>query len=253
MGNTPSISSSDFKFHSYDNTQAAPLPSSPLSVKQDATWTYIGPLLHPSSLPAPLLSFAAQTINGDFQSHLTPFLFFANSYLANSEIDHYWLTVRVSKPTSDYDLPRWHTDRDAMISTKKAVRWKLATTLTGPGTLFQAKSKNARAVMKKVRKETELEQNFADHHCTSIRCLGCSDLNEIVRKRLAQELDNMEVARPGRHACCWFRTGEEEGAVHSEPRCDDDRIFVNVTPGTEEQIRELASFWGMEMPRMWVY
>lgn len=65
-------------------------------------------------------------------------------------------------------------------------------------------------------------------------------------------------AAPGEY--CWFRLGAVEGAVHSEPRCsvgkgeeayEQGRVFVNVVPGTEKQLRGLMSRWGMEFPRAW--
>lgn len=39
--------------------------------------------------------------------------------------------------------------------------------------------------------------------------------------------------------------------MHSEPRSNGDRIFVNVVPGLEEDLRCLMSKWGMEYPRAW--
>jgi hypothetical protein len=49
----------------------------------------------------------------------------------------------------------------------------------------------------------------------------------------------------------YFRLGDEEGAVHSEPKRDFGHIFVNVVPGSEEQLRKLMGRWGMEFPRSW--
>jgi hypothetical protein len=51
----------------------------------------------------------------------------------------------------------------------------------------------------------------------------------------------------------FFRLGDDEGAVHSEPVCDTDRIFVNVIPGTEEELTSLMARWGMEFPRAWCF
>jgi hypothetical protein len=36
-----------------------------------------------------------------------------------------------------------------------------------------------------------------------------------------------------------------------EPKCDVNRVFVNVVPGSEEQLRKLIGRWGMEFPRSW--
>ena len=49
----------------------------------------------------------------------------------------------------------------------------------------------------------------------------------------------------------FFRVGEKEGAVHSEPRSHGDRIFVNVVPGKEVDLKCLMTKWGIEFPRAW--
>jgi precorrin isomerase len=63
----------------------------------------------------------------------------------------------------------------------------------------------------------------------------------------------MELESPAMGEVAYFRIGDEEGAVHSEPRCDTDRIFVNVIPGTEEGLRNLMEMWDMEFPRAWCF
>lgn len=72
-----------------------------------------------------------------------------------------------------------------------------------------------------------------------------------MRVRLAEELKGYEVvqAQPGQ--CAFFRVGEKEGAVHSEPAASGDRIFVNVVPGVEADLRCLMAKWGMVFPRAW--
>ncbi len=41
--------------------------------------------------------------------------------------------------------------------------------------------------------------------------------------------------------------------MHSEPRCDVDRVFVNVIPGVEEDLRVLMGRFGMLFPRAWCW
>lgn len=51
----------------------------------------------------------------------------------------------------------------------------------------------------------------------------------------------------------FFRIGQKNGAVHSEPcMSGGDRIFVNVVPGKEDELKNLISKWGMNtFPRSW--
>ena len=91
-----------------------------------------------------------------------------------------------------------------------------------------------------------------EHHCTSIRCVGCATAAESVRKRLAAELAPYGISQAARGECAFFRVGEESGAVHSEPcMSDGDRVFVNVVPGTREELKSLLAKWGMGFPRTW--
>lgn len=74
---------------------------------------------------------------------------------------------------------------------------------------------------------------------------------EEVRTELATAFGEYEIVQAGQGECAFFRVGEKDGAVHSEPRSHGDRIFVNVVPGTEEDLRCLMGKWGMEYPRAW--
>lgn len=74
---------------------------------------------------------------------------------------------------------------------------------------------------------------------------------ESVRTTLAAELASCEMVQARTGECVFFRVGEEVGAVHSEPVSHGDRIFVNVVPGREGDLRRLMGKWGMEYPRAW--
>lgn len=87
--------------------------------------------------------------------------------------------------------------------------------------------------------------------CTSIRCQGCFDAGASVRSLLATSFADEETVQPSPGEVVLFRTGEGCGAVHSEPRCHVERIFVNVVPGTEEELRGLSKRFGMGWPRAW--
>lgn len=190
---------------------------------------------------------------------------------------HYWLTIRATKPTNEYDTVRWHTDdlffdydgekdrvglnqatrnRDQSKGNKtkekdKKVYWKLATTLLGPGTLFLKDGVQARRTQR-AAKAAECAKR-GEHTCSNFRCLGCLDAVEAVRQTLAKSFAEEKVQSPEYGQVAFFRLGDEEGAVHSEPPCDQDRIFVNVVPGSEDELRGLMARWGMEFPRAWSF
>lgn len=75
---------------------------------------------------------------------------------------------------------------------------------------------------------------------------------EQVRATLATQLGrDGAIVQAALGQCVFFRVGEEEGAVHSEPVSHSDRVFVNVVPGSERDLAALMGRWGMEFPRAW--
>ena len=76
-------------------------------------------------------------------------------------------------------------------------------------------------------------------------------MQEAVRVRLAEQMKDYTVVQAKAGECSFFRVGGKDGAVHSEPVCHGDRVFVNVVPGSEQELRKLTGQWGMEFPRAW--
>ncbi|KAJ5737550.1 uncharacterized protein N7483_002675 [Penicillium malachiteum] len=129
--------------------------------------------------------------------------------------------------------------------------WKLTTTLLGPGTLFiaQESSQKARDLQRSARRSVRVDNK--EHTCASVRCIACASAAESVRTKLAAELSGYKVIQAQMGECVFLRVGQDEGAVHSEPPSHGDRIFVNVVPGTEADLKSLMARWGMEYPRAW--
>jgi hypothetical protein len=248
-------------------SSAVPSTASSLMLKSTSSWTYCGPLL-PSdnlALPPSLHSWASITVldSSELLRRLIPVIVFLRRLLPEAGIRHYWLTIRATKPTHEYDTPRWHVDdeffnpdfgrlmRDDQTEVscgKNKEGWKLATTLLGPPTLFLKDNDSALVMMRSTKAQ---RRKTHQHECTSIRCLGCSTYADSVRSSLATSLEGHAIASPESGELAFFRLGDEEGAVHSEPKCDVDRIFINVVPGTTEELGGLMKRWGMQFPRAW--
>lgn len=240
----------------------------PLTLLNTSSWMYCGPILSPvaSSLPPSFHTWMHNTISGPLLPRLLPFLDFLRGFLERAGAQHYWLTIRATRPTTEYDIVRWHTDdiffdyegeterlgpKDKRRKEKRKGYWKLATTLLGPPTLFLKDGIRGRRIQR-AAKRAECQKR-GEHTCTQFRCLGCLDAVEAVRQSLAKSLANEAVESPESGEVAFFRLGDEEGAVHSEPPCHEDRIFVNVVPGTEEELKELMDRWGLGYPRAWSF
>ncbi|KAF1997047.1 hypothetical protein P154DRAFT_556023 [Amniculicola lignicola CBS 123094] len=251
-----------------------------------STWTYCGPLIPPTttSLPSSFHTWSASTIHGPFLDRLLPFLSFLHTFLPASGVHHYWLTIRVTKPTTEFDTVRWHADdiffdktgeRGRTISSPSPAQphpqsrpssvlpswtkrkppqkeyWKLVTTLLGPGTLFLKDGASARRIQKEAKRMVCAKRG--PHTCSSFKCLGCLDAIESVRLILAEQFAQADVEATKYGEVAFFRLGDDEGAIHSEPKCDEDRIFINVVPGAEDELAELMDRWGLVYPRDWSF
>ncbi|KAI1495340.1 hypothetical protein F5X96DRAFT_675907 [Biscogniauxia mediterranea] len=247
--------------------------SGTVAVKHDAFWSYCGPLLSGAAadLPDNLHEWAAAALSSSLLPLLLPFLAFANEFIRSRGLDHYWLTIRATKATGEFDRPRWHTD-ELFFSNGGGFRfmpppppsprekqqqqpldletdWKICTTLLGPPTLFIPPAHQARA--RDTQRATR-RALAADHACTSIRCVGCAAAADAVRERLAAQLAPLGHVQAGPGKCAFFRIGPDAGAVHSEPRMSEgDRVFVNVVPGRRDELGALMTKWGMSFPRSW--
>ncbi|OJD17517.1 hypothetical protein AJ78_02386 [Emergomyces pasteurianus Ep9510] len=233
-------------------------PTAGISLKLSSSWTYCGPLLNlpNQTLPQSFSTWSEQTVNGSILPALTQFLSFVNEFLLKNNLSHYWLTIKASRGTNEFDMPRWHTD-DLFYSkagfqpkTKgQETKWKLAAALIGPGTLFLTSPNRARSIHNKIKMSVREESR--EHLCAPVRCVGCATAAESVRLRLAETFRDHGYVQAGPGECTFFRVGDDAGAVHSEPPYHEDRIFVNVVPGREEELRELMQKWGMQFPRAW--
>ncbi|KAI8955792.1 hypothetical protein F4801DRAFT_586492 [Xylaria longipes] len=259
--------SSSFEFLNYRREESPLTIDHGLHVTNNAFWSYCGPLLADSEdLPPNFHEWASVALSGSLLTRLIPFLQSANEILREHGLDHYWLTIRATEATSEFDKPRWHTD-DVFFSARggglRAIpceddgdrtldlqtNWKLCTTLLGPSTMFIPTEYQAEA--RKTQRVTR-KSLATDHDCTSIRCIACAATSDAVRERLTTQLKPMGAVQATLGECAFFRIGQEKGAVHSEPcMSGGDRIFVNVVPGRKDELKNLMTKWGMSFPRSW--
>lgn len=253
-----------------------------VTVSRDAYWSYCGPLLHslPNQddppLPANFYEFEAAAFTSSIIPSLLPLLDFVNTLLTSSGLSHYFLTIRATRPNHDFDKPRWHTDEivfsdgsdtalpgtrlglTLMRSKTQSLRcgmsgtdWKICATLLGPSTLFIPQEHQELA-----REQQKLQREAAstDHDCMSLRCVACASSADIVRQRLATDFAKSGQVTADLTECTVFRVGRDYGAIHSEPNMSantDGRIFINILPGTEAELKKLVERWGMNFPRQW--
>jgi hypothetical protein len=178
-----------------------------IAVKRTAYWCHCGPLLDTSEvLPAKFHEFENEALTGSIQHLLIPFLTYINNLVIAKGFRHYFLTIRASTPTHEFDQPRWHTDELFFADTPKGILpgtrlglksasknnqqnngtdWKICTTLLGPSTLFIPSNHQSSA---RKRQEAARRGTSTEHECISIRCVGCAAVADAVRDELATTL-----------------------------------------------------------------
>ncbi|KAG9247401.1 hypothetical protein BJ878DRAFT_186284 [Calycina marina] len=272
-------SAPDFEIFKYTSSS---MPESLQSVPQilaSSTWTHVGAPLDPDNLPASYHTWSNGTFAaGDVLGLLMPFLDFVHGLMRDTHMTHYSLSIRSQKSNSDFDIPRWHTDRRffgaesanedrGKVGPRKeggSSNWKIATALVGPGTLFVKDGKRARRVQREIEARKSSERSRKGHYavseehvCTSFRCLGCADMEHSVRMDMAKAVEGMETVQVGHGELVVFKVDgynscHGEPAMHSEPPMSTgDRVFVHVVPGKEKELRTLVEGWGLEFPKDW--
>ena len=130
-----------------------------------------------------------------------------------------WVALRTSVENSAFDLRRWHIDGPffGLFETDPVFTAKFATTLKGDTTLFYP-----------------LPEDMRDNFCET----------QNDRPFWHAKLDDSLIIRAKIGQGAFFVVGDpERNAVHSEPKITQDRIFLSVVPGTQEQITELERVW----------
>ena len=150
--------------------------------------------------------------------------------VASFEAQTGWLSLRVTVPSKKYNIPRWHVDGH-YYAPFVGDQHKAVVTLKGPHTLLvQVTDAQRKALLEQQRLDT------ADARLIKADMLKSSTTT---------------TASPGFGTL--FITGSDCAAFHSEPPLTEDRIFLSVVPGSEEQIEELRRRWAAPHRNAYIY
>lgn len=132
-----------------------------------------------------------------------------------------WVCVRASTPTNDYDMPRWHIDGayfglNYSFPPTECV-FKFAVTLKGAPTLLYDLPNDLRDVFTAQKND---------------------------RVFLSELLDVKNAESPQIGEGVFFVVADNRiGAVHSEPKMHENRLFLSILVGDESEIDELNQRW----------
>jgi hypothetical protein len=215
----------------FDGTLASPGPLT--QVKQGESYGFFG-YFDIDTLSKSAATFIAERSNGslnDLTSTLSTFLTLAyndcretaNPLDAPTIANACWLCIRICHPTDEFVEPRWHRDGRMFVCSCESQQQhsKYAVALLGPSTRVLHPSAEVDAAMSAVGDWYEGRTELAR------RLVGCPEI----------PVERRQVIR--------FSWGQENSPVHSEPDFShDDRVFVSVLFGSEQEIRNMCEFRG---------
>jgi len=154
--------------------------------------------------------------------------------LKGYDMTHFLLSIRVRTPDSEFDIPRWH--RDGPYFGNTIITSKFATVLKGPGTLFIKSSTPNSEKFNEIQNEQHEEERINAHFTYEEQ----EERDDRYRTLYAALPKNGDMVQSGKNQGVIFfaNSGGVRGAIHSEPKIDENRIFISIMPGTKENVEE---------------
>jgi hypothetical protein len=215
------------------------------STSQNSTFEYYGPV--DASIATEASKFLACLSDGkenEIEQAIRVFLFTTQNDCAGNgeEKRACWLTIRVTKPSTEFNIPRWHQDGRMYPydeGREEVVRSKYALTLSGPPTLMLVPDEHVFTT----QREGEAQHYWwreTDTPRPSEEEMDEADLK--LRKWLATEFRETPRVKVGHGEVVRFSWGRENSPVHSEPDLTSDRVFMTVLYGSESELRRMCEW-----------
>jgi hypothetical protein len=152
------------------------------------------------------------------------------------KFDNFILDIRVSLPNNNFDIVRWHKDYGYGNETSK-----FAVVLQGPGTLFIKSTKEVNNIYHKIH-----DKEVAIRRKKKLNFQEQNELREKYRIKYANSFKKYKITQPNNNQGVIFFSGDRQkninGALHSEPKIDNNRIFISILPQTKEFIDNQIEF-----------
>ncbi len=149
--------------------------------------------------------------------------------------DSVWVNVRTSVQSDEHDIPRrWHRDGQYFTPEEKdgekEKSYKLVFTIKGPSTRFAEKIDPERFEQLERRGMENYDANHNDNY----------QKYEQEEIKIRQELATVirEIDPSTNEQAVLYLVGDNDAKVHAEPTMDSPRIFIQVLPGSKDQISE---------------
>lgn len=150
--------------------------------------------------------------------------------------DYYWISIRIVDFSHDFDIPRWHTD--GKYFDEKLNQSKFVTVVKGPGTLLKDNTPEVKKVFNPINNKFRDEIISVPYRSDEDKW---TKINNKYREIFDNELKPFETKQLTNDEGLIFFAGDENSAIHSEPKMDRQRMFISILPGTKEDIEILVN------------
>ncbi|KAF9776142.1 hypothetical protein IL306_005704 [Fusarium sp. DS 682] len=153
-----------------------------------------------------------------------------------------WLTIRVTKPTTAFEIPRWHQDGNMYPydqGREEVVRSKYGLTLLGPRTLMLEPDERVFTTQREAEAQYCWWQGTDDPE-PSVEEMD--DADDKLREYLSNEFKDTPRVQVGHGQVVRFSWGRDDSPVHSEPDLVSDRVFMTVLYGSESELRSMCEW-----------
>ena len=140
--------------------------------------------------------------------------------LGGYNTNFYWISIRIHSKDDFFDIPRWHCD-GYYFSNRNILQSKFITTLKGPTTL----------ILKTSPEEKE-------HFLKLDPYVDQFDKNK--RKYISENIKGTKIKITNNQGLIFAAGDKDKCLIHSEPKFDDNRIFISILPGNKSDIDELS-------------
>lgn len=214
-------------------------------VRQSKTWSFYGAADHIDTLAHDASAFVASNSDGAADEVFGPLQEFIklarhDCLLSFNNAGALWLLVRMSPPSEEYVIPRWHRDgrmftcscSDVPGDKGAQVHSKYAVTLLGPATRV-------------------LEVDEMVDRALAAAGVDKNVMHRVDREKLADLFAGCGEVGINTGQAIRFSWGRDDSPIHSEPDWSGgDRVFVSVLFGSEDEIREMCAIRGEEYGRL---
>ncbi len=226
----------DFKLFNINYTEKEQECIDKIKINKDQVYSYFGSINKISDINI-FLSKIGNNTKEEIDKLEKIIIKILKKVLEGYQTEYFWMDIRVTTPTKSNNIPRWH--HDGPFFGNNIITSKFATVLKGPGTLLIKSTKKVSNIYNTIENASREEMRKTNNYDNQIK------IHDKYRPIYAEKLKNEKIiqVKNNQGVIFYAESGGIGGALHSEPKFDENRIFISILPGTKDNIEGLKKRW----------